>query len=188
MDLLVLLLIFALLGYLFGISRIGKNADQTTEKVALASKKWVDRLGDQWNHLFHRGGLKERFLNFVMESDSAEFSNDFREWLESLSNAELNEFVMALANYSQGLGYDLSALLNGELDQDPRMRQVFVEAISVYSQAYRKAREARKKSGVSVDEEKADAKNNDKKPLAEKAPSRRQKTNGNDTVEAASTD
>ncbi len=34
-------------------------------------------------------------------------------------------------------------LVRGELDSDPRFRQVFVEAITVYSSAYRKAKQAK---------------------------------------------
>jgi len=48
----------------------------------------------------------------------------------------------SLFSKPNSLGFRLDQLVEGGLDRDPRMRQVFVEAIVVYSPAYRKARQA----------------------------------------------
>lgn len=188
MDLLVLLLIFALLGYLLGVSRIGSNADRTAEKATLYSKNWVERLGDRWSNFFNPRGFAQRFRKWVMEDAADQFPVDFKNWLDNLSASELSEFVKALTDFSHSSGYSLSALVHGDLDDDPRMRQVFVEAISVYSQAYRKAREANNKKNTPAEKESHKADEKDGKPLAEKTPSRRRATNQNETIEAASTD
>ena len=44
MELLVLVLFFIILGYFLGASSLSDEADRTTERVAVASKRWIDRL------------------------------------------------------------------------------------------------------------------------------------------------
>jgi hypothetical protein len=89
-----------------------------------------------------------------------------------------------LADYAKGLGFSLNELVDGGLDQDPFMRQVFVEAIVVYSNAYRKAKRAHQQAKVKkAEQEKSAVKKDGKKP-AEKETSHR---NENVVPEASET-
>lgn len=187
MDLLILLSIFAFLGYLIGVSRVGSGADRAAEKTVSTKRNWSDRIGERWNSLVNPRGFSHQFRDWATKDFPELFADDFKSWLTGLSDRELNTFVKALGDFSRGLDYDLGGLVEGDLDHDPRMRQVFVEAISVYSQAYRKAREANTKNTTAQNE--ANSKpQSENKPLAEKAPSRRTASNHNEPVEVASTD
>jgi hypothetical protein len=188
MDLIVLLLIFAFLGYFLGLSRFGRSADRTTEKVTVTSKSWSSRLADRWNAIFNPRGSAERFRRWAVVEGRGQFPEEFLAWLESLSGRELTHFVKALGDYSHGLGYSLSELVEGGLDEDPRLRQVFVEAITVYSRAYRRALEAHQRAEVQPEKEAPKAEGNDGKSPAQKAPSRRKAGNGGEVVEPASSD
>ncbi|OQY87920.1 MAG: hypothetical protein B6D39_11960, partial [Anaerolineae bacterium UTCFX2] len=184
MDLLILLLIFALLGYLLGISPTSAKASQARDKSAPKTKNWSDRMGNRWVSIFNPRLFSLQFREWVKQDSSATFPEDFKDWLSGLSEAQLNEFVKALNDFNHYSGYSLSQLIDGDLDHDPHMRQVFVEAISVYSQAYRKAREANNKKTALLEKEDAEkAQGAEGKPLAEKAPSRRQASNHHETIE-----
>jgi len=146
MELFILVLAFALVGYLFGSSRLGKNADRAAERAALVSQSWAERLGSKWKSTFSGKSMSEGFRRWVSKQPAEAFPENERIWLNDLSDRELREFVKSLTEFGNGLGFNLNTLVEGGLDSQPRMRQVFVEAISVYSSAYRKARVARQEA------------------------------------------
>lgn len=186
MDLLILLLIFTGLGYLFGLTRLGGG--RKPEKAAPPeSKGWSDRLEDGWKSLVDPGFFPRRVRAWVSGPGASLFPEDFRAWLGGLSESDLTHFVKALDGVSNSLGYNLGQLVDGGLDRDPRMRQVFVEAITVYSSAYRKARQARQAPETG---QPAPAHQDavEGKPAAQKTPSRRKAGASNGAVEVASTD
>ncbi|GAG01209.1 unnamed protein product, partial [marine sediment metagenome] len=97
------------------------------------------------------------------------------------------DFTRALNEYAASLGYSLTDLVEGDYDGKPALMQVFVEAIVIYSQEYRKAREvqqaeADKEEAAPADDE-ASASTEVKKP-AEKSTSRR-KRGESETSESA---
>jgi len=189
MDLLILLLIFALLGYLLGISHTRASANQAAEKSAPKAKSWAGRMGSRWVSILNPRSFSLQFREWAIKEFPELFPEEFKSWLVGLNEAQLNEFVKTLNDFSHNSGYSLSQLIEGDLDNDPRMRQVFVEAISVYSQAYRKAREANDKKTASLGKENSEkAQGADDKPLAEKASSRRRVPNHHETIEPASSD
>jgi len=186
MDLIILLLIFTGLGYLLGLTRLG--GERKPEKAAPAETKgWPDRLEDGWKSIVDPGYFSRRLRSWVSGPGASLLPEDFRSWLGGLSESELSHFVKALDGVSNSLGYNLGQLVDGGLDHDPRMRQVFVEAITVYSTAYRKARQARQapESAQSTPARQGAAEG---KPAAEKNPSRRKTGAANGAVEVASTD
>jgi hypothetical protein len=146
MYLLSLLVLFILLGYLLATSRFGKRVDDATGRAAASSRRWTSRLGDRWRALFSRQAQAEAFRSWALGPGAKYFPQDFKTWLSSLSDAEARDFRHSLDEYANSLGFNLTQLIEGGLDHDPIMRQVFVEAIVVYSPAYRRARQAQQQA------------------------------------------
>lgn len=151
MYLLSLLVLFALLGYLLASSRFGERLDGAADTAAASTKRWTGRLGDRWRGLFNRRQKTEAFRAWALGPGAALFPQDFKTWLSGLTESEAQAFRRSLEEFADSLGFDLSQLIDGSLDQDPRMRQVFVEAIVVYSPAYRRARQAQQQAAKNGD-------------------------------------
>lgn len=146
MYLLSLLVLFILLGYLLATSRFGRRMDDATGRATASSRRWTSRLGDRWRSLFNRQAQAEAFRSWALGRGAGLFPQDFKTWLSSLSNPEAQDFRHSLDEYADSLGFNLTQLIEGGLDRDPMMRQVFVEAIVVYSPAYRRARQAQQQA------------------------------------------
>jgi hypothetical protein len=146
MDLILLILIFAGVGYLIGASRFGKRVEDTTGQLTQTSGRAVDNFKRRWRMVFKKAPKEEYFRDWVAGTGASLFPEEFKAWLMSLSPQECRAFTSALNEYSNSLGFSLTTLVNGGLDQDPMLRQVFVEAVVVYSSAYRKAKTARQES------------------------------------------
>ncbi len=195
MELLILLAAFAVAGYLIGLSRFGREADRATEHAAEISGSWAERIGTAWNSTFRRRSLDEEFRRWISSQPADRFPESERLYLQGLSSAELHDFVKSLDEFSSGLGFSLKKLLQGGMDGDPRLRTVFVEAISVYSSAYRKARGAQREAesnpmpdAKAAEAAKAAESTGDGKSPAEKAVSRRKEAENNHAAEPAATD
>ena len=184
MDLIILVLVFAVLGYFLGVSRLGKQVDRATEQLALTTGKVADNLESRWKSLLKRPKPGEAFRNWVAGAGASLFPEEFKAWLKGLSAQEAQEFSTALGEYSNSLGFSVNKLVDGGLDQDPILRQVFVEAVVVYSSAYRKAKTARQQSEAK-ESKKAPLPDGEIKP-AEKSASRRSVGSQPETNEAAS--
>ena len=175
MYLLALLVLFTLIGYLLATSWFGDRMDDAAERVTASSRRWTGRLGERWRALFNRHPEAEAFRSWALGSGAELFPQDFKTWLASLSDAEARDFRHSLDEYADSLGFNLTKLIEGGLDHDPRMRQVFVEAIVVYSPAYRRARQAQQqaaKEGKVI-----------KKNVPEPTPRAAEKSNGRGTTE-----
>lgn len=138
MTLILLFLIFAAIGYLFAFSNLGDRMEEAGSGVADRVKASVRR-----TEAASPGELAASPApvgEWVKRSSAV--PDDFRGWYLSLPAAESQRFENALAAHAQETGLKFSLLLTGELDRQPERRKVYVEAVSVYSQAYRKAREA----------------------------------------------
>ena len=168
MHLLVLLVIFLLVGYVLADSRFSERVDRAAGDVTVASKNLANNVEARWKNLFRRQSPADAFRNWAAGAD---LPQDFISWLASLSDREMYDFTHALADYARGLGFDLNVLIQGGLDQEPILRQVFVEAIVVYSDAYRKARKAL--DDAEQAEAKESASKDGKKPAAKKASRRK---------------
>jgi hypothetical protein len=184
MDLIILILIFAVLGYFVGVSRFGKQVDRATDQFTLSTGKMAGNLESRWKSLFKRTESSEVFRQWVAESGASLFPEEFKTWLKDLSAQEAREFTAALGDYSKSLGFKLTELVEGGLDREPILRQVFVEAIVVYSSAYRKAKTAHQQS-EEKESKKAPQLEGEIKP-AEKSASRRAVGSQPETNEAAS--
>lgn len=176
MYLFSLVLLFALLGYILAISRFGRTIDAATEH-------WMGQFDRRWRSLFKRRSQTRDFRVWALGVGAPLLPDDFKSWLARLSTEEAQDFNWSLIEYTKSLGLQLDQLLGGSLDRDPRMRQVYVEAIVVYSPAYRKARQALQKAAADA-EKNLNAGPDADKQAAEKAPSRRKQDTA-DTVETA---
>ena len=175
MYLLALLVLFTLIGYLLATSWFGDRVDDATGRVTASSRRWTGRLGERWRALFNRRPEAEAFRLWALGPGAEFFPQDFKTWLVSLSEAEARDFRHSLDEYADSLGFNLTKLIEGGLDHDPRMRQVFVEAIVVYIQAYRRARQAQQQAAK---EGKAA-----KKAVPETGPRAAEKSNGRGKTE-----
>jgi hypothetical protein len=178
MYLLSLVILFALLGYIFATSSWGRKLDDAVDRAAAPVRRRTRPLADGWNRLFSRTPQHGEFRAWALGVGAAQLPAELKSWLAGLSEEEAHQFHLSLEEYADSLGFKLSDLVDGSLDRDPMMRQVFVETIVVYSPAYRKARQAREKAEVG----KKGASPEADRPQAEKAPSRRKEENNGGPV------
>jgi len=181
MNLLVLLIIFLLLGYVLADTRLGRKVDQAAESAASSSRDLADRVEARWKAMFRRGSQADALRAWAANS-SSDLPVEVKTWLGGLPDGELKGFTQALANYTQGLGFNLDTLVEGGLDDQPILRQVFVEAIVVYSDAYRKAKKALEEAEA---ETKKETEPSDGKKPAEKQTSRRKREQATEAAETA---
>jgi hypothetical protein len=138
MSLILLFLIFAAIGYLFAFSNLGDRFEEAGSGVVDQVKESVRRT--QTAPPDESAVSPAPVGEWVKRSSAV--PDEFRGWYLSLPAQETKRFEKAVAAHAQETGLKFSLLFNGDLDRQPERRKVYVEAVSVYSQAYRKAREA----------------------------------------------
>jgi hypothetical protein len=180
MNLVVLLIIFLLFGYVLADTRLGRKVDQAAGGATSTSRNLANRVEMRWKAMFRRGSRAEALRVWAARPES-DVPAEVKSWLGGLPGHELKEFTQALADYTWGLGFNLDTLVEGGLDDQPILRQVFVETIVVYSDAYRKAKKALEEA---QDETTKEAEASDGKKPAEKQASRRKREQA---AEAANT-
>lgn len=185
MALIILVIVAVVIGYFLARSRYSDTIDETAEKVSSTSRSWADSAGGWVNTRVLRRKSVEPFREWVTGPGAEQLPDDFKEWLEGLSDEETTEFVRSLDKYSASLGYSIDELVEGGYDGKPALMQVFVEAIVIYSQEYRKAREVQQAEAEkdTTEGDETSTSKEDKKP-AEKSVSRR-KQGASETSESA---
>jgi hypothetical protein len=150
MYLLIFVLIFAVLGYILADANLTSKLNLKARRGRSTEKGHAATIGDRWRALFAKAspynapdGLTNKFRAWASGPGAKLLPADLRIWLASLTDEEAQAFTKSLQEYGKSLGFDLSTLVEGGLDSEPILRQVFVEAIIVYSPAYRRARQAR---------------------------------------------
>ena len=169
MILLLILILGVALVILLSRPQDSKPTDSVTKQASSTARSWADRAGE-WLQSSSSESKTITFREYATGKGSKHFPADFKKWLKSLSDADAAQFTTALNDYSKGLGYNLAELVEGGLDDRPSLLNVFVEAIVIYSQEYRKARNAREEVDESEEEESKAA---DEKKPAQKRASRR---------------
>lgn len=187
MYLLALVLVFAVIGYLLAGTRLGERVDRASDRVSASSRSWADKAEASWRSLFKGRSRADDFLDWVAGPGADSLPDDFKDWLAVLSIEEVREFTSALVVVAHSLGFELDTLVDGGLDQQPILRQVFVEAIVVYSDAYRKAKQALEEAKAAKDKttETSPPSGDGKKPARKRA-SRRKREPATEAVETAS--
>lgn len=177
MTLLLFLIAAGVLGYFIARSKYSQNIDDAAGKVVETSKSWTKQAEGVWHSKFRKGTYPKDFRSWVSGPGEGYFPNSFRSWLNELSEDEAKDFTSSLNTYSNSLGYNLNNLVEGEYDKKPALMQVFVEAVVVYSQEYRKAREAQLEAKQENTKESVEKEEGEPK-VAEKASSRRRSDTG----------
>jgi hypothetical protein len=146
MQLFIVVLIAGVAGYFLARSQYSKPVDEAASKVAATSRDYASQASGWARRNFSRQSKAEQLRAWAAGPGASHLPDDVKTWLAGLTPKEADEFTKSLDSYSSGLGYDLDKLVKGELDSQPAQIQVFTEAVVVYSQAYRKAREARQEA------------------------------------------
>jgi hypothetical protein len=187
MYLFSLFLLFMLTGWILATSRYSKTVDEAAGSVISRIAGFGTWLRNRWRALFGRTSPRaasDDFRRYALGAGAPLFPADLKTWLAGLSEDEASSFQRSLSEYSQSLGFRLVELVDGSLDRDPIMRQVFVEAIVVYSPAYRKARQAKKDSAAEAEHNGAHTADPEKQ-AAQKSPSRRKQPAAEEAETAA---
>jgi hypothetical protein len=146
MYLIILLVIFMAVGYFLAKSAFSKKIDQSTHKVTSTTRALTDRTEQWWSGRFGRHRKSDAFRGWVNGKGEAYLPEDFTVWFASLSSSQANRFVSALSDYTKDLGFELSELEDESLSNKPALMQVYVEAVVIYSNAYRKARKVKQET------------------------------------------
>ena len=174
-----------IVGYYLSRSKYSEHIDDATEKVTSTSKSWTDKAGGWVQDRVGRGKDGDSFKEWVTGPGAEYLPDDFKKWVADLSDEETEMFTQALTNYSKGLGYNLSALEKGVYDNNPALMQVYVEAVVVYSQEYRKARQAHLEAEEVAEQAEDESKAEASAKAAQKSTSRRKKEEVNNSEAAA---
>jgi hypothetical protein len=166
-----LLLILILAVVLIVLLTRPHDVDRAAKQASATSRSWADRAGE-WLQIGQPKKQSAGFREWATGKGAEYFPDDFREWLEGLSPSEADKFSKNLADYSNGLEYNLVELVEGGLDNRPSLLNVFVEAIVIYSQEYRKALKAHKETDEGSDGEETSGAD-EKKPAQKKASRRK---------------
>ena len=179
MTLLLFIIIAVIVGYFLARSRYSQSIDDTVSKAATSSRSWTGRADEWWQSNVRKRSLAAPFKAWAAGAGADLLPQDFKSWLAGISDQELKDFTQALDSYSSDLGYSLKDLVDGKYANQPALMSVFVEAIVVYSQEFRKAKE--------VDEvpQEEDEPETEKVKPAVKQSSRRRKPPSAETSEAA---
>ena len=173
-----------LIGFFLARSRYSKHVDDAAQSVTDTSKEYAGKTSTWWRRNIGRGRQTDQFTSWVEGPGSSQLPAEFTQWFSGLSAEEQGDFVYALDSYLSGLGYDLKQLVDGGLDNQPALLQSYVEAVVVYSDAFRKARESHLETDGNEDQEQAEDGAEAGKKAAEKSTSRR-RTNAKESTSAA---
>jgi len=189
MWLILLLVAAGVGGYFFARSRFSKPVEDTASKVGNTTvdvtKEYSGKASSWWQGQFGKGKSSDPLRAWAAGPGAPYLPEDFKSWLAGLSEDDAKAFTKSLYDYGKGLGYDMDKLVDGSLDSQPALMQVYVEALVVYSQAYRKAKQAQKEAETAKP---VDAGNSsDGKTAAEKSASRR-KSDAPDSTESTAAD
>lgn len=185
MALIILLIAAVVIGYFLARSRYSAKIDETADKVSSTSRSWTERAGGWVNTRILKRTSADPFREWAAGPGATSLPDDFKDWLAGLSEQEAADFTRALDKYADSLDFSLTELVEGDYDGKPALVQVFVEAIVIYSQEYRKAREVQQAEAEkdTTEGDETSTSKEDKKP-AEKSVSRR-KQGASETSESA---
>lgn len=183
MQLLIMLLIAGIMGYLLSGSRYSRKIDETTSKVANESEGALKRFGRWTRTRFGKGKRANDFLGWTTTTGEEHFPQDFKNWVKGLTTDEADQFTRSLVMYLQGLGYQVEDYTSGKMANKPAQMQIFVEAVVIYSNEYRRAHEAQLEAKKAEESKKPEASAHEPSPkdgktVAEKQPSRRKGASG----------
>jgi len=159
MELIILLVLAGLVGYFLAWGLRGRQESDSQRASATGNKP---------------GMLQPAFIQWATGPGGAAFPQDFKLWLISLNPAEAAAFCESLEMYTASLGFSLTDIESGSLVSQPALFKTFVEVVVIYSNTFRKAREALQQAKDDKASKDAAEQEDDQDILpAEKNPSRR---------------
>jgi hypothetical protein len=135
MELFIIILLAVIAGYMLAGSRL----DQWLGNRSTDVKTW-------YQDRFQRGKVVDSFRIWVAGPDGDSLSDEFKIWLAGLTDEELGAFLHALSAFLKDLDYDLTALLSGDLNDQPGHKQAVLNAIMDYSHSYQDAARIRQEA------------------------------------------
>lgn len=152
MYLILFFILFGLIGYWLAASRFSRPIDRTAGAVADKPRSWYARIRGRGRNSLPAGDSAPPFVLWATGEGAQYFPAEFKIWLASLSPQETDQVVRAMDEYAQGLGFRLDDLTQESLQGRLALMQVYVEALTIYSQAYRKAKQANQAAGKAEEE------------------------------------
>lgn len=175
MTITILILIFVAIGYLIAQSPTGDALVALPGRLTQGVQKLFPQAGGR-SAGRPESPAEQDFGRWI--ASAAEVPDELRSWYLSLDDEEAHRFQKSLEAHSRTTGFHVARLVDGTLNQRAELRKIYVEAVSIYSQAYRKAREAAEQDSESASVE-ANQRPEQESPkvegkiVAEKRPSRR---------------
>ncbi len=178
MQLVILLLIVAWLGYRLAKSQTGTKIDKVVVSSTEKSKELFFRSRNWLGSTLGRNNRQNQPLRVWALGVGAElFPLDFRQWLAGLSDEQADQFEQSLTMHLTSLGYQPEKVISKQESQNPAFLQIFVEAVVVYSREYQKAVRAKKgKMNPDREEVSSATPKSEEKAVAQKQSSRRKNT------------
>lgn len=171
MNLLIFLIGFGLIGYYLARTSL---AQRTEDRASSVPKRWGESFSNWWQDRFGKRPPEDAFITWTRSQGASYFPVEFNDWLAGLSPRESHAFTQALQDFTGGLGFELDSLTDDSFKNKPALMQVYVEAVVIYSQAYRRAKESHQQADKAEAKNKESAKDKDGMKNAEKQASRRQ--------------
>jgi hypothetical protein len=173
MQLLLLIILFAWLGYTLSRSQTGKKIDQAVEN----SISWTESSIQRFIHWLRRDNSKQNqpvtFFQWVATSGANYLPTDVFEWINSLSGTNAMKFETSLREALGKQEINLDTAIQSP-EQKPGIMQIFVEAVVVYSREYQKAVRAKpRKKSPEQEQSSSELPPPEEKAVAQKQPSRR---------------
>ena len=180
MTLLIFVLAAIAIGYWLSRSKYQQSIDDTASQISSSSQSWTDRAENWWKTSILRHSSEENFNNWIDKKGAKFLPGDLIYWYNDLADNNKKSFVGKLeANFNEQ-DLELQDLYQGKYDNQPARMQIYVEAIVVTSQEFRKTKEVEEPQSAKKENKKTKT---PEKKTAEKQTSRRRKTNP-DTSEA----
>ena len=127
MALIILVIAAVVIGYFLARSKYSDTIEETAGKVSTTSRSWADSAGGWVNTRVLRRKSVEPFQEWAAGTGAEYLPDDFKSWLDDLSDEEATEFNRALDEYATSLGYSLTDLVEGDYAGKPALMQVFYE-------------------------------------------------------------
>ena len=135
MELIITILLAIIAGFLLAGSRLDK---------------WMGKRGADvqgwYRDRFQQDRIVDMFRAWVAGPDGSIVEDEFKSWLAGLSDDALGVFTRALSAYLKDLGYDLTSLLQGDLDDQESLKEPMISAVTAYSRSYREAARIRQEA------------------------------------------
>jgi hypothetical protein len=169
MALVLLLFAFGLLGYLIARSQTRGPVDDLA--VGAAPEGLTDQIRGLGGWFGSQLGFEKKPADLRQwAAEALDLPGDVRAWIMNLSADEALAFGQALEQHAGAMGLDLRTFFSRTAGQTPEQRDAYIEAVAVYSRAYRKAKEAQEQETAEQESAEQEAGETEGKPDGQTEP------------------